>query len=319
MKIGNVELKSPVVLAPLAGISDLVFRRICRRLGAGMTTTEMVSAKAIIHGNATTRLLLRTEPEESPVAVQLFGSDPDAMAEAAAFLNDHDFDTLDINMGCPAAKIVKNGDGSALMRDPALIGRIVKAVVAVAKRPVTAKIRLGWDANSINCVHVAKIVEAEGVSAITVHGRTRAMMFSGEACWDGIKSVKDAVKVPVIGNGDIKCPQQAKRLMEHSGVDGLMVGRGSYGDPWLFGRITEYLKTGELLPMPTAQEKIDLALEHAKAAMEHNGEKIAMREMRKHMAWYIKGLHGATTAKVAINNSESFEEIKEILMKMGEE
>ncbi|MCL2575637.1 MAG: tRNA dihydrouridine synthase DusB [Defluviitaleaceae bacterium] len=314
MKIGDIELKSKVVLAPLAGVSDLVFRRICREFGAGLVTTEMVSAKAIMHGNAATQLLLRNDDDDRPTAIQLFGSEPDVMAEAARFLDaNFDFEIIDINMGCPAPKIVKNGDGSALMKDPQLAGRIVSAVVAATKKPVTAKIRLGWDCNSINCVEIAKIVEANGVSGITVHGRTRSQMYNGLACWDGIKSVKDAVKVPVTGNGDVSEPEQAKKLMEHSSVDCLMVGRASFGNPWVFKRISHYLATGEILSKPTAKERIDMALHHAKEAIAHDGEKVALREMRKHIAWYIKGIHNATQAKVAVNNAKSFEEVEGIL------
>ena len=317
MKIANIQLKSPVVLAPLAGISNLPFRRICSQLGAGMVTTEMVSSKAMVQGNRATRLLLRTDDTESPKSVQIFGREPSIMAETARILNDTDFDTIDINMGCPAAKIVKNGEGSALMKSPELIDEIVRSVVKASTKPVTAKIRLGFDFDSINCVKVARIVENAGASAITVHGRTRSQMFGGEACWEGIKTVKDAVNVPVIGNGDVKCPIQTKKWMEESCVDAVMIGRGSYGDPWVFKRIATYLETGELLALPTFQERIGMAISHTKAAIDHDGEKIALREMRKHIAWYIKGLRDATIAKVAINNSQSFEEIYDILTNLS--
>jgi len=314
MRIGDIELVTNVVLAPLAGISDLTFRRICRRMGAGLVATEMVSAKAIVHGNAATQLLLRNDDDDRPTAIQLFGSEPDVMAEAARFLDaNFDFEIIDINMGCPAPKIVKNGDGSALMKDPKLAGRIVRAVVDATKKPVTAKIRLGWDFNSINCVEVARIVEANGAAAIAVHGRTRSQMYEGKACWDGIKSVKNAVKVPVTGNGDVAEAEQAKQLMEQSGVDALMVGRASFGNPWVFRRITHYFATGEILPVPTTKERIEMALQHAEAAILHDGEKIALREMRKHIAWYLKGIHSATQAKVAVNNSQSFDEVRGIL------
>ncbi|MCL2169147.1 MAG: tRNA dihydrouridine synthase DusB [Defluviitaleaceae bacterium] len=313
MQIGYVKLDIPVIFAPMAGISDLVNRRIARQMGAGLCVSEMVSAKAIVHGNAATKLLLRTDDADRPASVQIFGSCPDAMGAAARFMDDTPFEIIDINSGCPAAKIVKNGDGSALMKNPELTRKIIQSVKANTYKPVTIKIRLGWDWDSINCVEIAKIAEDCGVSAITVHGRTRSMMFGGEACWAGIKSVKDAVSVPVIGNGDITEPVQAKRLMDESGVDAVMVGRGSYGNPWVFKRIAAYLRDGTLLPEPTVQEKIDMALEHTRLKIEHDGEKVALREMRKHIAWYIKGIKNATEAKVKVNNSQSFKEIEGIL------
>ncbi|MDR2168152.1 MAG: tRNA dihydrouridine synthase DusB [Clostridiales bacterium] len=316
MKIGSISLDAPVIFAPMAGISDLVYRRICRSFGAGMVTTEMVSAKAIVHENANTSLLLRTDAADFPCVVQIFGSDPDSMGRAAAFLDDSQFVAIDINMGCPAPKIVKNGDGAALMREPALIAKIIRAVKANTSKPVTCKIRLGWDFNSINCIEIAKIAEDCDVSAITVHGRVRSQMFTGTACWEGIKSVKNAVNVPVVGNGDIGEPVRAAQLMAESGVDALMIGRASYGDPWVFKRVVSFLQRGIVLPMPTPQEKIAMALEHSEAAIEHDGEKIALREMRKHIAWYIKGLRGAAEAKARVNNSKSFDEVRDILLRL---
>ncbi|MCL2236220.1 MAG: tRNA dihydrouridine synthase DusB [Defluviitaleaceae bacterium] len=316
MKVKDIEFLSPVVLAPLAGITDLPFRRICRSFGAGMVTSEMVSAKALVHGNEATRRLLRTDNGERPSVVQIFGSCPETMAQAAEILNNSPFEILDINMGCPAPKIVKNGDGSALMRDPALAGRIVRAVKAVSHKPVTCKIRLGWDGTSINCVEYAKIIEDAGADAIAVHGRTRSQMYAGLADWSWIKKVKEAVSVPVTGNGDVANPEQAKKLMEETGVDALMIGRATYGDPWIFKHITTYLATGELLPAPTPSEKIAMSLHHAKMAVEHDGEKVALREMRKHFSWYVKGLREATEAKVAINKAESFNQVEEILREL---
>jgi tRNA-dihydrouridine synthase B len=318
MRIGDIVLEVPVVFAPMAGISDLVFRRICRGFGAGLVFTEMVSAKAIVHGNAATSLLLRTDEADFPCVVQIFGSEPETMGRAAAMLDDSPFVAIDINMGCPAPKIVKNGDGAALMKDPALIGRILRSVKASTSKPVTCKIRLGFDFESINCVEVAKIAEDCGVSAITVHGRVRSQMFSGKACWEGIKSVKDAVKVPVIGNGDIDCGITARRRMDESGVDAVMIGRASYGDPWVFKRVMTFLQQGVELPMPTVSEKIAMALSHSAEAISHDGEKVALKEMRKHIAWYIKGVKGAAEARVKVNNAKSFDEVRNILLRLAE-
>ena len=317
MKVRDINFLSPVVLAPMAGITDLPFRRICASMGAGMVTSEMVSAKALVHGNDATRRLLRTDDDQRAGVVQIFGSCPETMAEAAKILNDTPFEILDINMGCPAPKIVKNGDGSALMKDPKLAGQIVRAVKAVSYKPVTCKIRIGWDFNSINCVEYAKIIEDAGADAIAVHGRTRSQMYTGLADWTWIKKVKEAVGVPVTGNGDVAEPEQAKKLMEESGVDALMVGRATYGDPWVFKRISVYLSTGESLPMPTPSEKIAMSLQHAKDATQHDGEKVALREMRKHFSWYIKGLRDATEAKVAINQAGNFDEVRNILKELG--
>jgi len=317
MQIGHIKLDAPVIFAPMAGISDLVNRRIVRAMGAGLTYSEMVSAKALVHGNAATKLLLRTDDADRPCSLQIFGSDPEAMGTAAKLLEDTAFEIIDINSGCPARKIVQNGDGSALMKNPELTRKIIQSVKANTSKPVTIKIRLGWDWDSINCIEIAKIAEDCGVSAITVHGRTRSMMFGGEADWSLIKAVKNAVSVPVIGNGDVCDPIQTKRLMVESGVDAVMIGRASYGNPWVFKRIAAFLTKGELLPEPNVQEKIDMALEHARLQIEYNGEKVALREIRKHIAWYIKGIKNATEAKVRVNNSESFDEVRAILEELS--
>ena len=316
MKIGNITLSAPLVMAPMAGITDLTWRKICRKFGAGLVVTEMVSAKAMSFGNDKTHDLLATEDCENPVSAQLFGSDPVIMGQMAASLNDSKFDIIDINMGCPAPKIVKNGDGSALMRDPALIGQIVKAIVQASTKPVTAKIRLGYDYANRNYLEVAKVIEDSGAAAITVHGRTRPQMYSGVADWEAIAEVKNAVSIPVIGNGDVDSPEIAKKRLDEAGVDAIMIGRAACGNPWLFRRCAHYLATGELLPEPTAEEKIEMALSHARDLIAQKGEFIALREMRKHIAWYIKGIRGATSARDMINRCEDFESIEIILRKL---
>ena len=316
MKIGNVKLSNPLIMAPMAGITDLSFRKICREFGAGLVVTEMVSAKALSFGNDRTRELLATEDVENPVSAQLFGSDPAIMAQVAASLDDSNFDIIDINMGCPAPKIVKNGDGSALMRDPMLIGQIVKSMSRATKKPVTAKIRLGYDFANRNYLEVAKIIEDSGAAAITVHGRTRPQMYSGCADWGAIAEVKNTVSIPVIGNGDVDSPETARKRLDESGVDALMIGRAACGNPWLFHRCKHYLETGETLPEPSASERVELALRHARELITQKGELIALREMRKHIAWYIKGIRGATAARDAINKCEDFTTVEKILQEL---
>ena len=313
MKIGNVEIASRVFLAPMAGITDLTFRKICRQFGAGLVVTEMVSAKAMDMKNEKTYGLLATEAAEKPVAAQIFGNDPVIIGRAAAILDDSDFDIIDINFGCPAPKIVKNGDGSALLREPMLVGKIVQSVAKATRKPVTAKIRLGYDHNHQNYMEVAKIIEDNGAAAITVHGRTRPQMYSGHANWEAIARVKDTVSIPIIGNGDIAAPEDAHKRLAETGVDAVMIGRAACGNPWIFARCAHYLQTGELLPLPSPAERAETALAHAWGVIAHKGEFAALCEMRKHFAWYIKGLRGAAEARVKINQCGDFEAIEAIL------
>ena len=263
MKIGNLELENNVFLAPMAGVTDLPFRILCKEMGCGLVYSEMVSAKGILYDNKNTTELLEIDSKERPVAVQLFGSDPEILGAMAKKIEPYSIDIIDVNMGCPAPKIVKNGEGSCLMKTPELVGEIVKSLVESQKKPVTIKFRKGFDDEHINAVEIAKIAEANGAAAVAVHGRTREQYYSGKADWDIIKQVKAAVNIPVIGNGDVFTPQDAKNLLEYTGCDAIMVGRGAQGNPWIFQRILHYLKTGELLPEPTAEERVEKALRHA--------------------------------------------------------
>ncbi|HOA79745.1 MAG TPA: tRNA dihydrouridine synthase DusB, partial [Defluviitaleaceae bacterium] len=269
MKIADVNIPNPVFLAPMAGVTDLPFRLLCKEMGCGLVYTEMISAKGLFYGNENTKLLLEVDEKEHPVAVQIFGSDAEIMSQMAKKLEETDIDIIDINMGCPAPKIVKNNEGSALMRNPKKIGEIVKAVSSSVKKPVTIKIRKGFDDNNINAVEVAKIAEENGAAAIAVHGRTREQFYSGRADWDIIKQVKEAVSIPVIANGDVFSPEDAKRLFEETNCNAIMVGRAAQGNPWIFKRILHYLKKGEILDEPLAQEKINTALRHAKMLIEY--------------------------------------------------
>ncbi|ORX24679.1 tRNA dihydrouridine synthase DusB [Thermoanaerobacterium sp. PSU-2] len=313
MYIGDVEIKNNVFLAPMAGVTDKPYRRICSEMGCGFTYTEMVSAKGLYYGSENTEFLTDIDDDEN-VALQIFGSDPYIMGEIAKRLNTSSAKVIDINMGCPTPKIVKNGDGSALMLKPDLAESVIKAVVKNSIKPVTIKIRKGWDDAHVNAVEIAKMAENCGVKAVAVHGRTREQFYSGNADWDIIKKVKDNLKIPVIGNGDVFSPEDAKRMIDETGCDAVMVGRGAEGNPWIFKRILYYLNTGEILPEPTVSEKIDMILRHLDMMIEYKGEQIGILEMRKHIAWYLKGIRGASKIKQMVFTMSNYKEVKDLLL-----
>ena len=315
LKIGNVELENNVILAPMAGVTDMPYRILCREQGAGLVCMEMVSAKAILYKNKNTQELLKVDERERPVSLQLFGSDPDIVADIAASLEDGPYDIFDINMGCPVPKIVKNGEGSALMRNPKLVEEILTKLVKAVKKPVTVKFRKGFDDTCINAVEIAKIAESAGVAAVAVHGRTREQYYSGKADWNIIREVKKAVKIPVIGNGDVFTPQDAKHLVEETGCDGIMVARGAKGNPWIFKQITHYLETGELLPRPSVEELKAMILRHGQMMMEFKGELAGMREMRKHVAWYTAGLPHSARLRGMVGEISTYHDLEVLLEK----
>lgn len=308
MKIGNVELKNNLILAPMAGVTDLPFRLIVEKFNPGLVCTEMVSSKALFYGDEKTKQLLKTEGEKRPISMQIFGSDIESMAFAAKYVSEF-ADIVDINMGCPAPKVVKNGDGSKLLLDLNKAQEIIKAVVANSKVPVTLKFRKGWDKVHIVACELAKIAEKNGISAITIHGRTRDEFYSGKADWDIIKKVKQSVNIPVIGNGDVIDEESAKHMIEYTGVDGIMIGRGAMGNPWIFAQIEHYLRTGDKLPKPTNQEKYEILKEHIELDIREKGESVALNEMRKHISWYTKNMKDSSTFRNEINHIDNKNEL----------
>ena len=313
MRIGNVTLENNVILAPMAGVTDLPFRLLCKEQGAGLLCMEMVSAKAIYYNNKNTEALMEIDERELPVSLQLFGSDADIRSEMAKRIEEKPFAILDINMGCPVPKVAGNGEGSALMKNPKLVAEIVSKVSGAIQKPVTVKIRKGFDEEHVNAVEIAKIAEQCGAAAVAVHGRTREQYYSGKADWDIIRQVKEAVSIPVIGNGDVTGPESAKKMIEETGVDGIMIGRAARGNPWIFGQIRDYLKTGVLPKKPTLEEVRDMMLRHAKMQLECKGEYTGIREMRKHVAWYTAGYPNSARLRAKINEVESFEELEKLL------
>jgi nifR3 family TIM-barrel protein len=314
IEIGDLKVKG-VVLGPMAGITDMAFRLLCKENGADLLYTEMVSAKAITYHNKNTEELLQIADEEKPVSLQLFGCEPDVMGKAVAMLDEMGCkcDIIDINMGCPVPKVVNNGEGAALMKNPRLIEDMVRAASTSTSKPVSVKIRKGFDETLENAVECALAAQEGGAKLIAVHGRNREDYYYGKADWNCIKKVKDAVKVPVIGNGDIYKPEDAKRMLEETGVDGVMVARGCQGNPWIFNRIKVYLETGKLLPEPTLNDRIHMALRHARMEIDLKGEYIGIREMRKHVAWYMAGFSGASKVRDSVNFVESYDELEKLL------
>ena len=308
LKIGNVELENNLILAPMAGVTNLPFRVICKEFGPGLVCTEMASSKAMFHNDQKTKRLFNAEGEKRPISFQIFGSDEESMDYAAKYVSEF-ADILDINMGCPAPKVVKNGDGSKLLLDLDKVKSIMQTVVKASKVPVTVKIRKGWDNDHIVAVEAAKIAEEVGISAITVHGRTRSEYYTGKADWNIIKKVKESVNMPVIGNGDVVDEESAYRMFETTGVDGIMIGRGSFGNPWIFRNIKYYLETGEKLPPPSNEEKLEVIKNHIKLAVEEKGEEVAVKELRKHISWYTKNLKNSSEFRAMMNKIESKDEL----------
>ena len=307
--IGNVRLNNPLILAPMAGVTDLPFRLLCKEQGCGLMYTEMVSAKAILYKNKNTGPLMEVSEAEKPVALQLFGSDPEIVSSIAAQVEDGPYAFIDLNMGCPVPKVVGNGEGSALMKDPKLVEQILTALVRAIDKPVTVKIRKGFDDDHVNAVEIAKIAEACGVAAVAVHGRTRAQYYSGQADWDIIAQVKDAVKIPVIGNGDVDSPEKAKAILDQTGCDGVMIGRAAEGNPWIFREVVSYLTDGTIPARPTNREKRELILRHAALQLEYKGEYTGVREMRKHLSWYTVGMPHSAHFRQTINTMEKMDEL----------
>ncbi len=316
LMVGNVVLDNPLILAPMAGVTDLPFRLLCSQQGVGLIGMEMVSAKAIMYKNKNTEKLLEIHPEEGPVSLQLFGSDPEIISRIAKQIEDRPFSILDINMGCPVPKIVNNGEGSALMKNPRLVGEIVRKTVKAINKPVTVKIRKGFDDDHVNAVEIAKIVEDAGGAAIGIHGRTREQYYSGKADWEIIARVKEAVSIPVLGNGDVTDAESAVRMLKETGCDGVMIARAARGNPWIFKRILSKLETGEECPEPTMEERRDTILKHARLQTEYKGEYTAVREMRKHIGWYTTGLPHSARLRQKVNEMETMEELQEAVERL---
>ena len=319
LQIGGVTLPNNLILAPMAGVTDLPFRLLCKEQGAGLLCMEMVSAKAIMYKNRNTIDLLKIDERELPVSLQLFGSDPDIISSIAHEIEERPFDILDINMGCPVPKIVNNGEGSALMKNPKLAGEIIEKTAKAIKKPVTVKIRKGFDEDHVNAVEMAKIAEASGAAAIAVHGRTREQFYSGKADWDIIRQVKEAVSIPVIGNGDLLTAEDVIAMQEQTGCDGFMIGRGAQGNPWIFRQVLHYFETGEHLAKPSFEEVAEMMLRHARMMLEFKGEYTGIREIRKHGAWYTAGYKNSAKLRVMINEVETYNELEELLYKVCEQ
>lgn len=313
MKIGNIQLDNNIILAPMAGVTDKAFRNITKPFGVGLMYTEMVSGKGLMYNNKKTERLLSVNEDEGIVAAQLFGHDPDILAETALKIQEGGAHIIDINMGCPAPKIVNNGDGSALMRNPKLAGEIISSVKSKTSVPLTVKFRMGWDEDSINAVEFAKVAEDSGADAITIHGRTRKQFYSGIVNLDIIKEVKASVKIPVVGNGDIVDGKSAQHMLSYTGCDGIMIGRGAQGNPWIFKEISHYLKTGEVLPPPTLNQRLSKMREHLNLLVLYKGEHIGVLEARKHMAWYLKGIKGGGILRDTINKASTKDEMENII------
>lgn len=313
MRIGNIVLKNNLILAPIAGVTGLPFRILARREGCGLAFTEMVSAKGLYYNDEKTEKLLDTCDEDRPLGVQIFGSEPEIMAYAARELSVREFDIIDINLGCPTPKIVKNGDGAALLLNPDLAAKVISSVVEASRVPVTVKMRIGWDENNINGIEIARIAQKAGVSAVTVHARTRCQFYRGKADWKYIKEIKRELDIPVIGNGDIFSPEDAKRMIEETGCDGIMIARGALGNPRIFNEVESYFKNGNLLPPLSPKEKLKSAVEHFHMEVEYRGEHIGIREMRKHFAWYLKGMRNANMIKEALYRADSVAEVLSII------